>query len=244
MDKVRIAGRIITVGLLLWAGGCGPSRPPLPPPGHPKPYCIGNTWYQPIPDASGFKQRGLASWYGKKFHGRKTANGEVYDMHAMTAAHKTLPLGTCVKVRNMENGRSVEVRINDRGPFITGRVIDLSYAGAKAIGLVGPGVAQVEVVALGKPVSTPKGKRVYAPVDYRRGAFTVQVGAFQERSNAERLREVLGRAYSNAHITTHHDGVRTYYRVRVGRLATLADAISFERTLVSGGYKEAMIVAE
>ncbi len=189
MDKVRIAGRIITVGLLLWAGGCGPSRPPLPPPGHPKPYCIGNTWYQPIPDASGFKQRGLASWYGKKFHGRKTANGEVYDMHAMTAAHKTLPLGTCVKVRNMENGRSVEVRINDRGPFITGRVIDLSYAGAKAIGLVGPGVAQVEVVALGKPVSTPKGKRVYAPVDYRRGAFTVQVGAFQERSNAERLRK-------------------------------------------------------
>ncbi|MDY7095363.1 MAG: septal ring lytic transglycosylase RlpA family protein, partial [Acidobacteriota bacterium] len=95
--------------------------------------------------------RGIASWYGGKFHGRRTANGEVYDMNALTAAHKTLPFGSVVEVVNLDNGRSVTVRINDRGPFVRGRVIDLSRAAAKKMGLIGPGVAKVEVVLITPP---------------------------------------------------------------------------------------------
>ncbi len=120
----------------------------------------------------GWSQRGIASWYGPGFHGRKTANGETYDMDAMTAAHKELPFGTLVEVRNLDNGKSIRVRINDRGPFVRGRVIDLSRAGARAIDMLGPGTARVELRArLNAPATGPAN-------------FTVQVGSFRDRDRA------------------------------------------------------------
>lgn len=110
-------------------------------------------------------ERGVASWYGGEFHGRSTANGERYDMHRLTAAHKTLPFGTVVEVRNLDNGRSVRVRINDRGPFVRGRIIDLSYAAAREIEMIGPGTARVELVLVSRPDgAVPAGARPLEPL--------------------------------------------------------------------------------
>ena len=111
-----------------------------------RPYTIKGKQYVPLASASGYVEKGRASWYGKKFHGRKTSNGETYNMYAMTAAHKTLPMNTWVRVENLENGKQIKVRVNDRGPFVSGRIIDLSYTGAKQIGMVGPGTARVRVL--------------------------------------------------------------------------------------------------
>ena len=237
--------------LLTACGGIASHRPsarpaPPAPSGYPKPYRVLGTWYQPIPNARNFEQSGIASWYGKKFHGRKTSNGETYNMYAMTAAHKTLPLGTFVQVSNLDNGRSVDVRVNDRGPFVRGRIIDLSYKAAKAIGMVAPGTARVRVVALGAPApgSVPGKTLQFLPIDYYSGNFTFQVGAFTERANALRLVQKLGRQYKNAHMTTFQDGVRTFYRVRVGQTDSLEQAQLFENQLVKEGFPGAFIVAE
>jgi rare lipoprotein A len=232
------------------AGQPSSGRPPTPaaqppakakPPARvgSKPYRIGSTWYHPIPDARGFSQRGLASWYGKDFHGRKTSNGEIYNMYAMTAAHKTLPLGTHVRVKNLKNGRSVQVRVNDRGPFVRGRIIDLSYTAASKLGVVGPGTAPVEVVAL-----APAGTASAAKIDFTRGNFTFQVGAFKNRENAYRLRNKLSLRYKNAHVVVFNNGVDTYYRVRVGRCTTLDQAEEYERILLADGFSQVFIVAE
>lgn len=207
---------------------------------------MGN-WYQPIPHAQGFSQRGKASWYGKKFHGRKTANGETYDMYAMTAAHKTLPLGTYVRVKNLQNNREMDVRINDRGPFVRGRIIDLSFAGAKKLGIVGQGTALVQITALGTPVRSTAKKgstQSYVPTDYYKGDFTVQVGAFIDRNNAERLKQKLDSTYKNAHITTYNNGDETFYRVRVGKCSTLQQAIEYETILIKEGFEGAFAIAE
>ena len=257
--------RFLTIfGLsLLFVQGCStavparaPTKYPQAPAGHyrppdqakhPKPYRVGKKWYQPLPHANNFRQRGIASWYGKKFHGRKTSSGEIYNMYAMTAAHKTLPLGTYVNVRHLNNQREIEVRINDRGPFIRGRVIDLSYTAAKKIGIIGTGTAPVEVVALGKAAPLTASKSVvrsYVPVDYSTGNFTIQVGAFSNRDNARRLQQQLGRKYKNAHVTTFFNGKETLYRVRVGRCSTLGQAEEYERIMIENGFKDAVIIAE
>jgi rare lipoprotein A len=217
------------------------------PAGYPKPYRVGKNWYQPVAHAKGFEQRGVASWYGEQFHGRRTSSGETYDMYAMTAAHKTLPLGTHVKVRNLTNDREVVVRINDRGPFVRGRIIDLSYTAAKKINLVGPGTAPVEVIALGTvTVAGPAGgtEPTYTPIDYYSGNFTIQIGAFQDRRNAERLKQKLDQTYKNAHITIFNDGSQTWYRVRVGQTNTLNQAIEYEALLIQNGFNDAFIIAE
>lgn len=240
------------LGLALLLAACArpyysPSPPPpRPTPQHPKPYRVHGVWYQPIPNARGFEQKGIASWYGRQFHGRKTSNGEIYDMYAMTAAHKTLPLGTFVRVTNLENNRSVDVRVNDRGPFVRGRIIDLSYTAANRLGVVGPGTARVKVVALGapKPPTAGADAPAYVPIDYYSGNFTFQVGAFIERANAERLVAKLDQRYRNAHMVPYFDGRQTFYRVRVGRSDNLEEAERYERQLVSEGFEQAFIVAE
>ena len=229
------------IGLLL-VQACASSPPPTPK-GHPKPYRVGGTWYKPIPHAKGFSQQGIASWYGKKFHGRKTSSGEIYDMYAMTAAHKTLPLGTWVQVRRPDSGEQIVVRINDRGPFVRGRIIDLSYTGAQKLNIVGAGTARVEINALGKRRQTASGD-TFVPVDYYNGAFTFQVGAFSSRDNAERLRTKLGRTFANAHVTPFDRGDAIFYRVRVGRCDDLNDAVAYEQVLANSGYPDAFIVAE
>lgn len=223
-----------------------PEPAPSAPAGYPKPYRVMGVWYQPIPNARNFEQLGTASWYGVKFHGRKTSNGETYDMYAMTAAHKTLPLGTYVRVSNLQNGHHVDVRVNDRGPFVRGRIIDLSYAAAKQIGLVGPGTARVRIQALGAPApqSSDRQGPEYLPIDYYSGNFTFQVGAFAEHGNAQRLVQKLDQRYQNVHMTTFFDGSRTFYRVRVGYVDSLEAAQLYESQLIREGFAEAFIVAE
>ncbi len=167
-----------------------------------------------------YRERGIASWYGGKFHGRITANGEVYNMHAMTAAHKTLPFDTVVEVRNLDNGRSTVVRINDRGPFVRGRIIDLSLSAAKEIGMVGPGTARVEIRALrrAEPILT--------------GHYAVQVGSFRDRSSAEELtRQPALRSYGSR--IESHGG---YHRVLVGHFARRQKALELARTLQRQGF--------
>ena len=230
---------------LFW--GCAPKAPPSRPSGYPKPYKVGKTWYQPIPHAKDFRQKGVASWYGKKFHGRKTSNGETYDMFAMTAAHKTLPFDTHVRVNNLSNAKTTVVRVNDRGPFVRGRIIDLSYSAAKNIGLVGPGTAKVEIVALGAAApDQPAGfdEPKYIPQDYYSGKFTFQVMAFRNREFAERLKTKLERKYKNVHISPFDNGTETLYRVRVGLSYSLEQAAEYESVLIQDGFKDAFIVAE
>ena len=212
----------------------------------PKPYKALGKWYTPMAEAKDFRQQGRASWYGKKFHGRKTANGEVYDMYGISAAHKTLPFGTFVRVNNLNNDKSLVVRINDRGPFIKGRIIDLSYGAAAKLGLVGPGTAEVEIVALGAATTDASGGETkgYIPIDYYSGNFTFQVGAFRARENAERLLAKLDRIYKNAHLTTYQSGSQTFYRVRVGRANNLEEATEFENILLRHGFEDVFTVAE
>jgi rare lipoprotein A len=143
---------------------------------------------EPAPPAPpiGAAERGLASWYGHPYHGRPAADGEIYDMEQLVAAHRTLPFQTVVRVRNLSNDKTVDVRIIDRGPFVQGRIIDLSHAAAKEIELIGPGVAQVEVTIIGTPA-------VPEPA-----LFAVQIGAFREKANADRAQRNMNAAYGAA----------------------------------------------
>ena len=164
------------------------------------------------PAATGaYVEEGIASWYGAPFDGRRASDGEIYNMHQMTAAHRTLPFGSIVQVTNLTNGRQAEVRITDRGPFVANRVIDLSYAAAEALGVVGPGTAPVrlEVVSGPNPMV---------------GFFGVQVGAFEVEANAERLRAGLSARYSPIAIVPYDSPSGLFYRVRVGRVPTEAAA--------------------
>ncbi len=254
--RARLGGWVAVVVLLcLLAAGCTarstttapPTSAPRPGvrtegptpetiPGQPKPYRALGLWYQPIPDASGFRQQGIASWYGLDFHGKRTSSGEVYDMHAMTAAHKTLPLGTLVRVRHLGNHRTLEVRINDRGPFVGDRIIDLSYEAARQLDVVRPGTAPVEVVAVGAVPGSP--------VDLYSGNFTFQVGSFASRANAEKLGAELNPRFGNAHIVEFERGGRVFFRLRVGKVGSLDEAIAYESRLKESGFKDAFVVAE
>jgi len=157
-----------------------------------------------FPGGGGSVQTGIASWYGADFHGRKTSNREIYDMYDLTAAHKTLPFGTKVMVTNLTNGCSVCVRINDRGPFVEGRIIDLSLAAARLIDMIGPGTAPVRLDIL---KDQPRGLR---PVRY-----AVQVGAFVVEENAQALEGALARKYGAVRVSLFEAGARTFYRVRI-----------------------------
>jgi rare lipoprotein A len=213
-----------------------------------QPYEVNGQTYYPIPSADGFVQEGLASWYGKEFHGRPTASGEVFDMHRPSAAHKTLPLGTHVRVANLAANTETIVRINDRGPFVKGRVIDLSYAAAKEVGLLGPGVAPVRIEALARQVGEVESSGVKKPVveiqNLEEGLFSVQVGAFSDRQNALRLADRLRPAFGDAEVSAYMDKDRgVLYRVRVSKSRSLTQARQVEEKLEAMGFAEAFIVA-
>jgi len=159
-------------------------------------------------------ETGMASWYGVPYHGRKASNGEVYDMYQFTAAHRTLPFETVVRVTNLLNGKQVDLRVIDRGPFVDNRIIDLSLAGARAIDLVGPGTARVKVEVMSAP----------ANVSVTGGRFAVQVGAFADRANAERLRERLAVDYQHISIQDTTGPTGRLFRVRVGSEPSEASA--------------------
>ena len=170
----------------------------------------------------GWSQRGEASWYGMPFHGRRTANGERYDMYRMSAAHRDLPFGTVVEVHNVDNGRRIQVRVNDRGPFIRGRILDLSFAAAEELDMVRTGTAAIElrVVELGQ---------VPLPAS---AILTVQVGAFQDRERADTLAAELVAAFPEVRV----EESPPWYRVRVGTFAATGAAEAVRKQLRRRGY--------
>jgi len=187
-----------------------------------------------IPPPTGPKavetETGIASWYGYPYHGRQGANGEVYDMDKLTAAHRTLPLGTWVRVVNLRNERAVEVRITDRGPFIDGRVIDLSRAAARAIDMMIAGIAAVRVEVIGMPEvtgipATRKPEAIGKPQEFATDRFAVQVGAFRDRGNAERYLAAMQSQYGSGRIVMR-EGDPTLWRVLVGSEKTEEGAIA------------------
>ena len=213
----------------------------------PEAYVVNGERYYPLPDSHGFVQTGKASWYGKKFEGRRTASGEIFDMHKKSAAHKTLPLGTHVKVLNLSNNKYTIVHINDRGPFVKGRIIDLSYAAAKEIFLIGPGVADVKVTALGKEVGKLKSESGPTPLvemkDLQKGKFTIQVGAFKDKDNALRLADRLKVLFDYVNISKYTDeNNKVLFRLHVSKSNTLNKAGEIEKRLEDMGFSGAFIV--
>jgi rare lipoprotein A len=210
-------------------------------------YTVAGKRYYPISSSTGFVQRGLASWYGGKFHGRLTSNGERYNMYGRTAAHKTLPFNTYVRVTNLRNGKKTLVRINDRGPFVQGRIIDLTYTSAHELAMVEDGVVPVKIEALGYARKKRKGGKwvqVYQkPASYLEGDFTIQVGAFAVRENAIRLHDSLRRKYSTASLMVFDQGDQKFYRVRVGRYSRLDQAEAGASRLQKQGFPNAFAVA-
>jgi len=227
-----------------------------------KPYRVGGRTYYPLPTASGYDRTGIASWYGRDFHGKLTANGERYDMHALSAAHKTLPLPSLMRVTNLENGRSVVVRVNDRGPFVKRRLIDLSWAAANALGYAERGTASVRVQSLdAAPPSAPsRSTRTVAgrtpspssasvqplpkqPAPSMAGMY-VQLGAFAQADNASKLKTSLSAQYPSIRVQPFMRSIQTLYRVRIG---PFSDVQTIEHTVLSlqqGGYGNAVVVIE
>jgi rare lipoprotein A len=214
--------------------------------------------YTVMPSSTGYKERGVASWYGKKFHGRLTSNREPYDMYAMTAAHKTLPLPTYVQVRNLRNNKSVVVRVNDRGPFVHNRVIDLSYAAALKLDMVRDGTSLVEVTAI--TFDDPPGDRpvrivepaeppasVPAPGPERKSQtlneIYVQVGAFGDRANAERRQSALiSGGIGNVFVFADEAASPPLYRVRIGPIAGVDDYDALVTRLETLGISDPYLV--
>ena len=234
---------LICFFLVSFLGGCAISHPPSVSkplykkahkkrkPGHTRPYKIKGKSYRPIASAKGFSQKGIASWYGKKFHGRKTANGEIYDMYAMTAAHKILPIGTLVQVHNLKNNKRIKVRINDRGPFIEGRIIDLSYTGAKKLGMLRSGTAPVEIKAINKGLKSFV--KNLGPDNNK--SFTVQAGVFKKIKNARRFKKQLSAKYKYVYIKTHTNFNGSSFKVCVGTYSNFEDAVKLSQKLIFDG---------
>ncbi len=205
-------------------------QPPRSRRGNPAFYEVYGKRYYVQSTSRGFRERGVASWYGRKFHGRPTSSGVPYDMYAMTAAHKTLPLPTRVKVTNLRNRRSVVVMVNDRGPFIDNRVIDMSYAAAVELDMITDGTAMVEVEALPlsrpQPVLAESNPSTVAPPgrpERTTPVLYLQVGAFGDEDNARQLRQRLANGgFQNVVIHAEPRGVGQLYRVRVGPVGDVA----------------------
>lgn len=225
--------------------------------GNPESYVVFGKRYYVMASSRDHVERGIASWYGTKFHGKRTSSGESYDMYAMTAAHKSLPLPTYVQVRNLENGRTVIVKVNDRGPFHENRIIDMSYAAASKLGMLAKGTALVEVRALEageKPASSPR--YVATSTNSQPAAtsskplttaeeFYIQVGAFSELDNAERLRLKLDNIENKfARIYQTVVDNNTLYRVRIGPLADVDTADRIVARLPDYGLSGHHIVVE
>jgi peptidoglycan lytic transglycosylase len=201
--------------------------------GNPKSYEVFGKLYYVMENSHGFVEKGIASWYGTKFHGRRTSSGETYDMYAMTAAHKNLPLPTYVKVTNLNNGKHIIVKVNDRGPFHENRIIDLSYTAAIKLDIIKKGTGLVEVRAITPGQTYASNTEGSMPakvisVSNNETGFFIQVGSFGELSNAEKLRKKLGPLGENLiKISQANVSGNTLYRVRIGPLTDidLADTI-------------------
>jgi len=233
-----------------------------------KPYSVYGVAYTPLADANGYRERGVASWYGKKFHGKRTSSGEPYDMYAMTAAHKTLPLPSYVRVRNLQNDRAVVVRVNDRGPFLHNRLIDLSYAAAAKLGILGTGTGIVEVEAVGpdepatqvvktfplqiipSAVAAEEISAAPASTPAANPKLYLQVGAFTQRDNAVSLRDRLEREALRPIFVQSSPGggggadAAPVYRVRIGPLTSVEEGDRLTERAIQLGIRDARIVVE
>ena len=208
-----------------------------------RPYVIDSKTYYPIPSSEGYTKQGIASWYGPGFHGHKTSNGEIYDMQQMTAAHKVLPMNTMLLVHNLENNRKVVVRINDRGPFVRVRIIDLSHTAAKALGILQRGTMRVEIIALAKKFQQKKdGSAVLIYDDIQQGDYFVQIGAFQYRGNAETLAKRFKEAGHHTMVYCWKREEQKLFRLWVYVGHTLNRAEDAEHRLLHKGYNDAFIV--
>ncbi len=279
----RLAGVfLLTTGLLV--SGCSTlvSRPPPPPApvpeilapplqlppdpvpraeprsryGNPASYEVFGRRYFVLADAGGFRERGTASWYGPGFHGERTSSGEPYDMYGMTAAHKTLPLPAYVRVENLGNGRAVVVRVNDRGPFVGDRIIDLSYSAAAKLDMLRMGTAPVEITVVNAPAAGDPGAAtappaavaiapgVPAPATLPITGRFVQAGAFGSRDNAERLASRLrGAGFSSVELQATVSASGTaLLRVCIGPVASAAEADDVIERLVLAGIPDARLV--
>jgi rare lipoprotein A len=215
--------------------------------GNPPFYEVFGKRYAVLPTAEGYVERGVASWYGPGFHAAQTSTGEPYDMYAMTAAHKTLPLPCYARVTNLANGRSVVVRVNDRGPFVAGRIVDLSYTAAAKLDMLREGTALVEVKVLTPgtpaavaplPLATPG---VMAPA----GGLYLQAGAFSDEANARRLAERLRAAgIGNVFLLPSRSGARTLHRVRVGPVGSVAEFDALSARLATLGIADARLALD
>ncbi|MCB2180779.1 MAG: septal ring lytic transglycosylase RlpA family protein [Desulfobulbaceae bacterium] len=259
--------RLLSAGLLLvfLLTGCGKQpilstqgKYPVPAPAKKvpetsripytqRPYKIDGKTYYPLPSSHGYEEAGVASWYGRKFHGRRTSNGEIYNMYGKTAAHKTLPMNTHVLVKNQENGREMVLRINDRGPFVKNRIIDLTLTAAQELGMAEKGTARVKITALGEAASFKMGnkkvERFLPHQDFRKGNFYVQIGSFANRNNAENLTKKVSSPEKRVDILPFDKEGTIFYRVQVQAGTTLSEAKEVERSLVALGYSDAFVVA-
>lgn len=288
----RLLGAACIAGLVIALGGCGglpgpgfpgeqdgpgehrdvshvpdavPRVEPLSRGGNPQTYVVLGKRYRTLPSSSGFVERGIASWYGRKFHGRYTSNGERYDMYSMSAAHKRLPIPTYLEVTNLENGRKVVVRVNDRGPFHENRIIDLSYAAASRIGMLGKGTALVEIRAI-DPAAPRTGQRtrvastlvpqvqppaptqtVQAPAPPVPAAprIYLQAGAFSNSDNAERMRQRLVQGLANnVRVVPVAAANGPVHRVQVGPLSSVEIADQVSAQMHQLGITEPLVVID
>jgi rare lipoprotein A len=257
--SMKVLRGTLVAGLLSLVAACAsgarPEAPRLPVVTDPapivsgtmRPYQIRGRWYQPA-EQPGYDETGLASWYGEQFHGRPTATGERFDMHALTAAHKTLPLPGLVEVTNLANGRRIVVRVNDRGPFVDNRIIDLSRGSAEALGMLQAGVSEVRVRYLGRAPRTGGGTTLqYAadegasprsPATTSRGEYWVQAGSYSDRRAARRVaNELGGRATVDA---GRNDGL---FRVLVGPWPDPNAAERSRQAVIARGYADALLIS-
>lgn len=218
--------------------------------GNPAHYEVFGKRYYTLKTSDGYREKGIASWYGTKFHGKRTSSGEPYDMYAMTAAHKTLPLPSYVEVTNLSNSRKVIVKVNDRGPFHDNRLIDLSYSAASQLGIIGKGTGMVEVRAISPGYQTAAVKPVESysepTTNYKaRASLFLQVGAFSTENRAEQLRAKIQRQIGDAVlIVPLRKPEGNLYRVRIGPLANVEYGDSLASRLVDLGFYDAHIVVE
>jgi len=201
---------VFAIAIAIAAAGCGKKKRTAHVPGAPRTAAAPRAAAAPMPHI-GDEEVGTASWYGHPYHGRRSSNGEIYDMEKLTAAHRTMPFGTIVEVTNLTNSLEVQVRITDRGPFVGDRIIDLSHAAARQIQMIGPGIAKVRLRVVGLPQASTT------------AYFAVQVGAFRDRANADQMQKRLSSEYGTARVVMR-DTKPALWRVLVGHEVTEADA--------------------
>lgn len=208
--------------------------------GNPASYEVRGQRYHVMQSAAGHVEQGIASWYGTKFHNRRTSSGEPYDMYAMTAAHKTLPLPTYVRVTNLENGRSVVVKVNDRGPFARNRIIDLSYTAAAKLDIIGKGTGFVEIRAI-----DPRRPETPTTMVGKHPNVYLQIGSYETHAGAEQMLDRVSRVLpAGAHIAESVNGKHTVYRVRIGPIAGVPEADRIAAILTQSGIEPPHITAD